>query len=203
MILCTYSIQLTKSAKGQNHMKKIGLDIHGVISNNPDLFKELTNTWCQAGIEVHIITGSRISDSLKNQLREWGIQYTHLFSISDYHHGLGTPMQGYEKYQPLLDENLWNRTKGEYCQKMGIDLHIDDTEIYGDYFTTPFMLYDSEDNKFVIQHDDMTPPNFRVSSDVNQSCMKCAFVRRIQGSLVCTAYYDFKIPNEYHVCDKR
>ena len=79
----------------------------------------------------------------------------------------------------------------------------DDTEIYGDYFTTPFMLYDSEDNKFVIQHDDMTPPNFRVSSDVNQSCMKCVFVRRIQGSLVCTAYYDFKIPNEFHVCDKR
>jgi len=50
---------------------------------------------------------------------------------------------------------------------------------------------------------DMTPSNFRVSSDVNQSCMKCVFVRRIQSSLVCTAYYDFKIPNEFHVCDKR
>lgn len=50
---------------------------------------------------------------------------------------------------------------------------------------------------------DMTPSNFRVSFDDNQSCMKCVFVRRIQGSLVCTAYYDFKIPNEFHVCDKR
>ena len=38
-------------------MKKIGLDIHGVIDKYPLLFKKLTNYWVNdLNCEVHIIT---------------------------------------------------------------------------------------------------------------------------------------------------
>ena len=38
----------------------------------------------------------------------------------------------------------WEAKKHErrrYCERKRIDLHIDDTEIYGKYFTTKFVLY--------------------------------------------------------------
>ena len=43
-----------------------------------------------------------------------------------------------EKNTPWLDGDLWNRTKGEYCEREGISLHFDDTIAYVEYFTTPF-----------------------------------------------------------------
>jgi hypothetical protein len=91
--------------------------------------------------QVHIITGSRITEYLLERLMGYDIYYTHLFSISDYHHDLGTPMTGYEDHQPHIDPEIWNRTKAEYCAKHKISLHVDDSPIYGQYFTTPYALY--------------------------------------------------------------
>ena len=43
-----------------------------------------------------------------------------------------------EKGRPWMDDDIWDRTKGDYCKKHQIDFCIDDTERYGDYFETPF-----------------------------------------------------------------
>ena len=75
---------------------KIGLDLHGVISDMPEFFAFFTDVMFQSGAEIHIITGGATEDD-KKLLRDYNIKYTH-----------------------------------------EIDLHIDDTLIYNNFFTTPF-----------------------------------------------------------------
>ena len=59
-------------------MKKIGLDIHGVIDKYRSLFAELSYLWAKEGYEVHVVTGQEF-ESVKHKLD--GITYTHFFSI--------------------------------------------------------------------------------------------------------------------------
>ena len=116
---------------------KVGLDYHGVIDTQPELFSLISNLLVDAGHEVHIITGTRITEKFKEHLIELGITYTHIFSISDYHHDiLHTPMKGYDEGDPWIDEILWNQTKAWYCQSVDIDWHLDDSAVYGDHFKT-------------------------------------------------------------------
>ena len=119
----------------------LGLDYHNVITANPKFFSTLTKFLRVGQHEVHILTGSRKTSVLLNQLREYGISWSHFFSISDYHRSIGTPMTGYQEGQPKIDDELWNGTKAWYCQKNGVDLHIDDSPVYGRYFTTPYCQY--------------------------------------------------------------
>ena len=120
---------------------KLGLDFHGVITDDPRFFAKLSEMYISGGHEVHIITGRRITQDFKNILDNRKIKYTHLFSICDFHLQEGTPMTGYEEGQPKIDDTSWDCTKGHYCEIEGIDLHIDDSDVYGDYFLTPYLKY--------------------------------------------------------------
>jgi hypothetical protein len=116
---------------------KIGFDIHGVIDKNPKLFSELINTFREKGYEIHILTGSLISKELLDELDSYEIKYDKLFSILEYHKSTGTKMWEDERGW-WIDQDVWDKTKGEYCEKNNIKFHIDDTRIYGKYFMTPF-----------------------------------------------------------------
>lgn len=131
--------KFSKITESSNRPYKVGLDLHGVIDSMPEFFAFFTKAIIDAGGEIHIITGGTSEKDIK-LLEDYGIRWTHFFSISDYHREKGTPTQGtHPKYGfPQISDQEWDRTKGEYCQKHGIDLHIDDTLIYNDYFTTPF-----------------------------------------------------------------
>ena len=48
---------------------KIGLDIHGVCDANPEFFAELTNLFIEAGHEIHILTGRRVSDGALKEIK--------------------------------------------------------------------------------------------------------------------------------------
>ena len=130
---------------------KIGLDIHGVCDSAPDFFKELTKLFIEAGHEIHILTGRRISDGALDEIKELGLTYTHFFSIADYHTEIGTDMHDDRNGMPWMDGETWDKTKGEYCKRNNIDFCIDDTERYGQYFSTPFAFMkiqkDEEDIK--------------------------------------------------------
>lgn len=85
-----------------------------------------------------MITGSSITKEIKNKLKLYKIKYTHLFSIIDAHKDITT----YDKNgNPWMDQDIWNKTKGQYCAKNNINMHIDDSDIYGEYFTTPYLRY--------------------------------------------------------------
>lgn len=122
---------------------KIGLDLHGVITDMPEFFKNMMWMLTCSGVEIHIITGGSI-DKAYNELKNLEIYnpnyYTHLFSILDYHIEKGTPQVGYNEEfdNPEFDDEVWDRTKADYCREHNIDLMIDDSMIYEQYFTTPF-----------------------------------------------------------------
>lgn len=122
---------------------KIGLDLHGVISDLPDVFKFLNEAVIAKGGEVHILTGSTLEKAqreLDDLGFEKGIHYTILFSIVNHHIENGTEITGYHAVNknPEFPNEDWDKTKAEYCAKNNINLHIDDSMIYNDYFTTPF-----------------------------------------------------------------
>ena len=119
---------------------KIGLDIHGVVDAHQDFFKMLSQVFVDAGHEVHIITGISETPEVIKELEEYGIKWTHFFSITDHHVEVGTPIKYDGMNRPHMDPLLWDKTKGQYCEKHGITLHFDDSQNYQNHFTTPYLM---------------------------------------------------------------
>lgn len=122
---------------------KLGIDVHGVADTLPKEFSFLSSAVINAGGEVHIITGGSWTSNMQKRLKELGIKWTHSFSIYD--HLLETNSENGKKYQfkdgstqVEFPDEIWNKAKGDYCRENNISLHIDDTTIYGKFFTTPF-----------------------------------------------------------------
>ena len=138
--ILTSTMETLSKFKPPKKKLKIGLDIHGICDANPEFFSELSRLFVNAGHDVHIISGRRVSDGALDEIKELGLSYTHFFSISDYHVEKGTKVWEDDDGNPWLEGELWDRTKGDYCAKHQIDFHIDDTARYGDYFKTTFML---------------------------------------------------------------
>ena len=127
---------------------KIGLDIHGVLDKHLFL-KELAALLVSNGHEVHIITGAMWENKSNVELEQLGIMrgihYTHFFSIADTLLSGGAEVEWKDDVNPVFDEYLWNKIKGDYCKNHNIDFHLDDSDIYGKYFSTPYAhLHDNK-----------------------------------------------------------
>ena len=122
-------------------MIKLGLDYHGVITDNPKLFSNLSLLILHNNGEIHVITGERITPEIYKHLDKLQIYFTHIFSILDYHIQNKTTRAWQDSRGWWIKREVWNKTKAWYCLKNKIDLHIDDSEIYGKYFKTPYLLY--------------------------------------------------------------
>jgi len=137
-------------------MMKLGLDFHGVMTDNNKLFYRLAQTIINGCGEVHIITGAR-KETFDRQYKELNskldIPYTHFFSISDYHIEKGTDVDMSDPNFPKMDSELWDKTKADYCREHDIDMMIDDSPHYGEHFTTPFMLYRNDNNADMFKYD--------------------------------------------------
>ena len=139
---------------------KLGLDIHGVIDSNPKSFAFMSQSVISNNGEVHIITGGSWTTELENQLKDYGIRWTSHFSVYDYLLDSGIDSIGTIQFpdgtiQKKFDYELWDTIKAGYCRSNEIDLHIDDTEVYSKYFTTPFLLYKSSEDFEKISHIDI------------------------------------------------
>jgi len=128
--------------ESENYKFKLGLDLHGVIDSMPKEFAFLTNAIVSAGGEVHILTGGSWSPELENQVKSYGIKWTHSFSVYD--HLIKTAKTVGEiqfpdgTIQKKFEDGVWDHVKADYCREHNISLHIDDTLIYNDFFTTPY-----------------------------------------------------------------
>jgi hypothetical protein len=130
----------------------LSLDIHGVIDALPECFAFLSNAVISAGGQVHILTGGSWDSKLEEQLKSYGIKWTHQFSVYDELIRRGTRIVGEVQFadgtiQKKFEDGAWDKVKGEYCKENNIDLHIDDTLIYNDFFTTPFARFWSHNGK--------------------------------------------------------
>lgn len=120
---------------------KIGLDFHGVITDNPEYFKVFANEALRRGYEIHVISGGPKA-TIEKFLRQWGIKYTDIFAIVDYYDARGC-VTFYENGEFKVPDKLWNCAKAAYCDENGINIHIDDTMSYSEGFTTPFCFMTS------------------------------------------------------------
>jgi hypothetical protein len=131
---------------------KLGLDIHGVVDAMPDFFSFLTDSFIKNGGEVHIITGGRWDVEFEKQLNDFGVKWTHKFSVYDYLKESDYEVIGKVQFpdgtiQKKFKNEDWDSVKGRYCKENGIDLHIDDTLIYNNFFSTPFARLWSHNGK--------------------------------------------------------
>ncbi len=122
---------------------KLGLDIHGVVDAMPDFFSFLTDSFIKNGGEVHIITGGRWDTEFETMLNNFGIKWTHKFSVYDFLKESDAEVIGKVQFpdgtiQKKFKNEDWDAVKGNYCKENAITLHIDDTLIYNNFFTTPF-----------------------------------------------------------------
>jgi len=119
----------------------VGIDVHGVIDLYPSAFKIITANLVKDFHGVHIITGQEW-EKIKPMIDDLGIQYTHHFSIVDYHRNKGTKMWKDKKGTFWMDEMEWVRSKGDYIHRENIDIHFDDTWEYANFIpnTCTFIL---------------------------------------------------------------
>lgn len=128
-------------------MIKIGIDVHGVADTIPNFFSELTRILVENGHEVHILTGAEHTEALEFELKHTlKLSWTHFFSTTSHHKNAGTEIT-YIDGNPYMDNKIWNRAKSEYCRTHGIQFHIDDSDVYGKYFTTPYALFEFPNGK--------------------------------------------------------
>ena len=131
---------------------KLSLDIHGVIDAMPDFFAFLSSSVVNSGGELHILTGGSWDRDLEGQLRSYGVKWTHSFSIYDHLVESGAPSNGEVQFpdgtiQKKFNNEDWDRVKGDYCREHNISMHIDDTLLYNENFTTPFARLWTHNNK--------------------------------------------------------
>ncbi len=134
---------------------KIGFDIHGVLDTNPKFFTMLTRALrlmknnYGLNVEIHIITGSRYSVELENQLKAMissssdHVWWDKFFSVQEYceeyHDDQAIVHDGMK--QPTFPKEIWNSAKAKYCKKEKIDYHFDNQKEYFDYFETNGFVY--------------------------------------------------------------
>jgi len=130
---------------------RIGIDLHGVVDDDIDFFKELLETFfCAVDIEVYIISGPPIED-IKRGLDKYGfvegLHYQNIFSVVDFLKSKRVSMWlGKEGTWWAGDKHWWGAKAG-ICESEDIDLMIDDSRRYGPDFKdirTKFLLYKSK-----------------------------------------------------------
>lgn len=139
-----------KTSETATNCRRIGVDFHGVINHDPLFFRAFCAHALQNGDELFIISGGP-REYIARYLSENKIPYTHLWCILD-----ECIRRDIVTFYPdgsfFVDHTIWNEAKGIYCRQNKIGLHIDDCEIYGLSFTTPFCLYQARSREFIIEH---------------------------------------------------
>ena len=128
---------------------KIGLDYHGVIDQNPIYFANLCRIARKRGHHIYIITGGPINQ-VKEYLKNINVEYDFIFAISDFYQARGEFKQTREG-RIVIPNKKWNIAKAIFCDQNKIDIHIDDSQSYLQWFSTPFCLYDNKSNTCSLQ----------------------------------------------------
>ena len=124
---------------------KIGLDYHGVINNSPQYFKIFCKVALNRGHRIYILTGGP-KHHIMRKLKDEKIGYTAIFAIIDYYQSkqqITCPQYGHF----YIKKRLWNTAKAAFCYQHQINIQIDDSDIYGKYFITPYCKYEKAEKK--------------------------------------------------------
>jgi len=118
---------------------KISIDYHGVITSNPAFFKTFNQIALNKNIEIIVLSGAQSID-VKSYLEKNQIPYSCVWSLLDYFKQKNLVSFNDDGSFHVADD-IWDKAKARYCKEQNINLHIDDSMLYGLYFQTPFCLY--------------------------------------------------------------
>ncbi len=114
--------------------RDIGFDLHGVLTERPDIMRGILEFLVQQGFVIHIISGSPLVE-LEAELTSLGyiknLHYHKLYSIVDELKSRGTKMWTDDQGNWWCDDELWWPIKGEICEELGIKHLFDDSIQYG------------------------------------------------------------------------
>jgi hypothetical protein len=113
---------------------KISIDIHGTIDAKPEFFAKYTQRAIKNGHDVYICTGAMKTAEVVTQLMDLGIVWNYFFSISDYLIKEVKHVEFEDANNHWFDDEDWNRAKADFCEREGIEIHFDDSEVYEKYF---------------------------------------------------------------------
>ena len=128
-----------------SHKLKIGLDYHGVIDSNLKYFADFCAKAKQRNHSIYIITGGP-KVKVDHNLQKNDIPYDICFAISDYYQALNKIIQN-NNGKFMVPDNLWNMAKADFCRRSGVNIHIDDSMKYINWFSTPYCIYNKKHNK--------------------------------------------------------
>ena len=116
----------------------IGLDVHGVITSAPETFRRFC-IWARekVGAKVYIISGPPKHEVVEEITRLGfieGVHYDKVFSVVDYLRATCVDMWQDKKGTWWAEDDNWWSSKAIICKTEGVDIHIDDSLNYGDYF---------------------------------------------------------------------
>ena len=126
---------------------KIGIDLHGVIDSDPDLFKRLLTFMYLKDREVYIVSGppkSEITTELEGLGFEEVLHYKEVYSIVDFLKESGVEMWQDENRRWWSNNKDWLESKAKICDKLSLEYMLDDKEMYRPAFDnvkTKFVLY--------------------------------------------------------------
>jgi len=129
---------------------RIGVDLHGVIDDNVDLFKIISAMLLFGDIgnvKIYVISGPPKNEVLEelNKLRIYqGVHYTDVYTIVDFLKEQDVKMWlDYKNTWWASDKDWWG-AKAKISEQLDIDLMIDNTKNYKKYFkeiNIKFVLY--------------------------------------------------------------
>lgn len=128
---------------------KIGIDLHGVITDDPHFWQHFSSKMRRAGHTVCVISGP----SARTVWDELGSLYSYdcaadifnqVYSVVDWLKNNDFKMWE-DPDKPdhwWTDEKDWNAAKGRMCEQYGIDIIFDNSPEYEEYMpdTTKFVL---------------------------------------------------------------
>jgi hypothetical protein len=133
---------------------KIGVDLHGVIDNDPEWFHRFLGNllvecgrWKDRAFTVCIVSGPPKEDILRELKKHGflpGMDFDEVYSVVDHLKEKGVEMWQDERRRWWTHDKIWWKAKAEICEKQNIDIMIDDKKEWGAHFKnikTKFLLY--------------------------------------------------------------
>ncbi len=129
----------------------IGIDLHGVIDNDIEWFKDVLEGLMYfdkyKATTIYIISGPPkvyIEKELNRHGLYQGIHFDGIFSIVDFLLEKFVNMWTDDRGRWWAGDEDWWSSKAKICEEHGVDIMIDDQERYQPYFKdikTKFLLY--------------------------------------------------------------
>ena len=126
---------------------KIGIDLHGVIDDDPLLFRSLMSLQNR---EVYIVSGPPKADIIA-ELDKLGFKksthYKEAYSIVDFLKESGVEMWQDKNGRWWSNTKDWVESKAKICDRLSLEYMLDDQEMYRaafDDIKTRFVLYRRE-----------------------------------------------------------